>query len=124
MDPNARVWIHQGDLEVFRASVFVGMDGDNNAKVTYVEFAAWDPNFAYVAEQTGRTDAHATAPKIVFAFWDRNGNGEMTEREMRHAMAANFRCADVDDDGVLSQTAFLQGFPIMLAMRAALRADL
>ena len=124
MDPNARGWIHQGDLEAFRASVFVGMDGDNNGKVTYAEFSAWDPGFAYVAEQTGRADAYTTASKIVFAFWDRNGDGEMTESEMRHAMTADFRRADLDDDGVLSQTEFLQGFPIMLAMRAALRPDL
>lgn len=124
MDPTGRGWIHQGDLEQFRALVFTGMDSDDDKKVPYAEFAAWDPGFAYVANDMKRGEAYTTASKIVFAFWDRNGDGEMTEAEMRLAMSADFRRADLDDDGTLSQQEFLQGFPIMLAMRAALRPDL
>ncbi len=124
MDPTGRGWIHAGDLEQFRTLVFDSMDTDENLKVTYAEFAAWDPGFAYVAEAKGRSDAYTTASKIVFAFWDRNGNGELTEPEMRLAMTADFRRADLDDDALLSQDEFLMGFPIMLAMRAALRPDL
>lgn len=124
MDPGGRGWIHSGDLEQFRASVFDGMDTDEDGKAIYAEFAAWDPGFAYVADATGRSDAYTTASKIVFAFWDRNGNGELTETEMRLAMTADFRRADLDDDALLSQDEFLLGFPIMLAMRAALRPDL
>ena len=124
MDPTGRGYIHGGDLEQFRALVFDGMDTDEDARITYAEFASWDPGFAYVAEATGRSDAYTTASKIVFAFWDRNGDGEMTETEMRLAMTADFRRADLDDDAQLSQEEFLMGFPIMLAMRAALRPDL
>lgn len=120
IDTSGRGSIHTGDLEQFRASVFSGMDYDDDGRVTYAEFAGWDPGFADIAEQDGRSDAYTTASKVVFAFWDRNGDGNMTETEMRFAMNADFRRADTDDDGLLTRDEFLQGFPIMIAMRAAL----
>lgn len=116
--------VHAGDLEAFRGSAFAGMDSDQNGRVTYREFASWDPGFARVAEDVGRMDAYTTASKIVFAFWDRDGDAELTEREMRIAMAADFRRADLDGDALLTKDEFIGGFPIMVAMRAAIRPDL
>ncbi len=116
--------IHMGDLERFRASVFSGMDYDDDGNVTYDEFASWDPGFVAVAEELGRSDAYTTASKIVFAFWDRNGDGSLTERELRAAMSADFRRADFDGDALLTKNEFIGGFPIMVAMRAAIRPDL
>lgn len=115
---------HLGDLEVFRASVFGGMDYDGDNRVTHEEFSQWDPGFAAIAEEVGRFDAYLTASKIVFAFWDRDGSGELAEPEMRFAMTADFRRADLDDDGLLTREEFIQSFPIMVAMRAAIRPDL
>ena len=94
MDVAGRGKIHMGDLESFRSSVYAGMDYNDDRKVTYDEFAGWDPGFLFVAEGVGRKEAYTTASKIVFAFWDRNGNGELTEREMRFAMTADFRRAE------------------------------
>lgn len=116
--------VHMGDLETFRASVFAGMDYDDNGSVTYEEFSAWDPGFADVADKIGRKDAFTTATRIVFAFWDRNGDKALSTREMRLAMSADFRRADIDDDALLSKAEFINGFPIMVAMRAAIRPDL
>ncbi len=124
MDVGGDGLAHMGDLEVFRGLVFTGMDGDENGTVSYTEFSSWDPGFAYLAEKTDRADAYTTASKIVFAFWDRNGDGDLTEREMRRAMNDDFRRADIDDDALLTKAEFIAGFPIMLAMRAALRPDL
>lgn len=39
-------------------------------------------------------------------------------------MNADFRRADLDDDGVLLQQEFIQGFAVIVAMRAAIRPDL
>lgn len=124
MDTSEDGKIHMGDLEQFRDSVFAGMDYDDNKKVTYEEFASWDPGFVFVAEDVGRKDAYTTASKIVFAFWDRDGDGDLTEREMRFAMSSDFRRADLDDDALLTREEFINGFPIMVAMRAAIRPDL
>ena len=60
-------WINMGDLEVFRDAVFAGMDYDKDGRVTYGEFADWDPGFRVVADALGRGDAYTTASKIVFA---------------------------------------------------------
>ena len=124
IDTAGRGMAHMGDIEQFRTSVFAGMDRDDNGKVPYAEFAEWDPGFAYVATEAGRSDAYTTASKIVFAFWDRNGDGDLTDSEMRFAMTADFRRADLDDDGLLTRDEFIGGFPIIVAMRAAIRPDL
>lgn len=124
IDTAGKGYIHQGDLEAFRASVFTSMDYDDSGKLTYQEFASWDPGFSSIAEEEGKSDAYTTATKIVFAFWDRDGNGEINESEMRFAMNADFRRADLDDNGTLSQTEFIGGFAVIVAMRAAIRPDL
>lgn len=124
IDTADKGFIHQGDLEEFRSSVFSSMDYDDSSKLTYQEFAAWDPGFSSIAEEEGKSEAYTTATKIVFAFWDRNGDGEISEAEMRFAMNADFRRADLDDNGILSQTEFIQGFAVIVAMRAAIRPDL
>lgn len=124
IDRHANGYIHQGDLEAFRSDVFSSMDYDDNNRLTYEEFAAWDPGFSVLAEEKGKSDAYVTATKIVFAFWDRDGDGEITESEMRHAMNADFRRADIDDDAVLTEDEFLNGFIVIVAMKAAIRPDL
>jgi len=39
-------------------------------------------------------------------------------------MSHDFRRADLDGDALLTQAEFIGGFPIMVAMRAAIRPDL
>ena len=124
MDPTARGHVTMGDIEIFRDSVFAGMDANDDKRVSYTEFASWDPGFARIATDLGRSEAYVTASKIVFAFWDRDGDDHLTEREFRTAMAHDFRRADLDDDAVLTQAEFIAGFPVIVAMRAAIRPDL
>ncbi|MCR9136361.1 MAG: signal transduction protein [Alphaproteobacteria bacterium] len=124
IDRHDNGYIHQGDLEAFRSDVFASMDYDDDKRVTYEEFAAWDPGFSALADEKGKSDAYVTATKIVFAFWDRDRDGEITESEMRHAMNADFRRADIDDDAVLTEDEFLNGFIIIVAIKAAIRPDL
>jgi hypothetical protein len=124
MDTANRGMIDLGNLEVFRASAFAGMDQNDDKKVPYAEFSAWDPGFVTVAEQEGRKDAYTTASKIIFSFWDRDANGELTDQEMQRAMALDFQHADLNDDAMLTKEEFMNGFPIIVAMRAAIRPDL
>lgn len=116
--------VHLGDIEAYRDDVFVGMDENDDGMVNYSEFSQWDPGFLYVAEQVGRQDAYTPASKIVFSFWDKNGDGDISVREMRLAMIADMKRADQNDDAVLSKDEFISGFPIIVAMRAAIRPDL
>ena len=116
--------VHMGDIERFRRSVLAGMDSDGNGQVPYAEFSAWDPGVARVAEELGRSEAYTTASKIDFSIWDLDGDGNLNNREMRNAMARDFRRADLDDDGFLDKAAFIGGFTILVAMRAAIRPDL
>lgn len=124
IDTAGKGFIHQGDLEIFRSDVFASMDSNDDRRLSYEEFSLWDPGFSSIAERKGIADAYTTATKIVFAVWDRNGDGEMTTAEMRFAMNADFRRADLNDDAVLSENEFLQGFLIIVAARAAIRPDL
>lgn len=124
MVSGGRDFVDMGDIEQFRASSFAAMDGDGDGQVTYGEFASWDPGFAQIADAQGRFDAYVTASKIVYAFWDRDGDDSLNEREYRIAMSHDFRRADLDGDAVLTQAEFIGGFPMMVAMRAAIRPDL
>lgn len=124
MDPSSRGYVTMGEIEQFRDSAFLGMDYDGDGRVIYDEFASWDPGFARVADGLGRGEAYVTASKIIFALWDRDGDGELTAREFRIAMSHDFRRADLDDDARLTLDEFIAGFPIIVAMRAAIRPDL
>ncbi|MEM6712507.1 MAG: hypothetical protein AAF590_09525 [Pseudomonadota bacterium] len=124
MDTNNRSAFHLGELDVFNDSVFAGMDYDENRRITLDEFAQWDPGFQPIAEDLGRGEAFVTAQKIIFAFWDRDGSGEVDEDEMIYATNADFRRADADEDGLVTKDEFVEGFPVIIAMRAAIRPDL
>ena len=116
-------YFHLGDLELFVESVFRGMDYDDDGKITYGEFAAWDPGFLQVAGSEGRPEAYATATKILFSLWDLNGNGTINRNEMRRATTYDFTRADLDNNGVLTPTEF-KNFSAILIFRAAIRPDL
>ena len=124
IDQHSKGYIHQGDLEIFRDSVFAGMDKNEDGAVTYPEFRSWDPGFSYLAEEKGKVENYNTAIRVVFAFWDRDGDGKISTAEMRHAMNADMRRADLNDDAVLTEDEFLKGFTIIVAVRAAFRPDI
>jgi Ca2+-binding EF-hand superfamily protein len=114
---------HLGDLELFVESAFRGMDHDDDGKVTYEEFSAWDPGFLQVAGSAGRPEAYTTATKILFSLWDLNGNGTINRTEMRRATTYDFTRADLSNDGLLTPAEF-KNFSTILIFRAAIRPDL
>lgn len=123
IDTTGKGYIHMGDLEGFVESVFLGMDYDNDGKVTYTEFSSWDPGYQQVAEHEGRPEAYATATKILFALWDIDGNGNISRSEMRRATNVDFQRADLDNNAVLTPEEF-KNFNVILIFRAAIRPDL
>ena len=96
------------------------MDSDDDGNITPSEFKEWDFGFNFIAEDEGQQRAYDTAQKVLFAFWDRDGNGEISKSEYHKAMIADFRSADINDDAFLSEDEFLTGYVVVRAYRAAI----
>lgn len=123
VDRGGKGWVHVGDMEAFRSDVFTSMDYDSSNGISLDEFLSWDIGFDSLAEQANKADAYQTAMKIVFAFWDLNNDGVISESEHRKSVAADFARADLNSDAILSETEFLNGLSIMVAIRAAMKPD-
>lgn len=124
VDSADRGFIDMGEFTNFGTDVFVSMDSDDSGKISLEEYLAWDYGMASVAEDRDRVDAYETALRIVFAFRDRDGNGEISKTEHRQSMKFDFQRADLNGDAILTEREFLDGFPVMVALRAALDPDL
>jgi hypothetical protein len=82
---------------------------------------AWDPGFAYLAEQRGKEEPFNAAKREAFRAWDRDSDGELDETEMSVNGAHDFISADEDGNGSLSPGEFAVGFPILARVAKALR---
>lgn len=120
LDSAERGFIDQGEFTNFGGDIFFSMDGDEDRRITLAEFLNWDFGMSQVAAEAGREDAYDTALRVVFAFWDRNGNGEISQTEHRRSLMADFQRADDDGDALLSREEFTTGFSVMVALRAAI----
>ena len=120
VDQAERGYIDQGEYTSFGGDVFVSMDYDGNSKLSLGEFLSWGFGMEQIAEEKGRGDAYETGMRVVFAFWDRNGDNQITKTEFRQSIAADFRRADFDNNAVLTEEEFLLGFSINIAARAAI----
>jgi Ca2+-binding EF-hand superfamily protein len=124
LDTADRGDIDQGEFSNFGSDVFLSMDGDENGSLSLKEFMSWDYGMSGVAEERGRVEAYETALRIVFAFWDRDGDGNVSRTEHRQSLNFDFQRADTDNDTLLSQEEFTSGFSVMVALRAALDPNL
>lgn len=121
VDQNGNGLIDMGESENFGGDVFVSMDYDENKRLSEEEFLNWDYGFVVLAEETDKELAYRTALVVVFSFWDRDGDGEISRAEHRQAVARDFENADLDGDLFLNEAEFFGGFSIMTAIRAALK---
>lgn len=120
VDAFDRGFIDHGQFSQFGGDVFTSMDTNENNKLTLDEFLSWGFGMEQVAEEAGRAEAYETALRVVYAFWDRNGDGSISITEHKHALLDDFRRADVDNDAFLSEEEFLLGFSINVAARSAI----
>ena len=120
VDGAARGYIDLGAYSRFGGDVFYSMDADENGALSLGEFLSWGFGMDQVAEAAGRVEAYETALRVVFAFWDLNGDNAITRTEHRKALDADFRRADANNDAVLSEAEFMSGFTVNVAMRAAI----
>ena len=124
IDTADRGYADMGEFMNFGGDVFYSMDADENNALSIDEFMAWDYGMLNVAEERGRVEAYETALRVVFAFWDRDGDGAVSRTEHRQSLTFDFRRADINDDTVLTAEEFTSGFSVMVALRAALDPNL
>lgn len=115
-----RGWIDQGGFTNFGGDAFAAMDYDQDLKLSLSEFLVFDTGMRAVAEEAGRLDNHDTAMRIVFAFWDRDGDGLVSKSEHTRSLSYDFQRADVNSDARLNLEEFTSGFTLMVALRAAI----
>lgn len=120
LDTTGRGFIDIGEFQNFGSDVFVSMDYDDNQKINLEEFLSWDFGMRPIAIERGLENSYDTALKVVFAFWDRNGDQQISRTEHRRSLNRDFQRADLDGDATLSKAEFLGGFSVMVAIRAAL----
>lgn len=113
-------FLDQGAFTNYGSDVFAAMDYDQNGKVSLGEFLVFDTGMRPIAEEAGRLDSHETAMRVVFAFWDRDGDGELGRTELIRSLGYDFQRADQNSDARLDREEFLSGFTMMVALRAAI----
>lgn len=121
VDVNERGKVDLGEFINFGRDVLTSMDSDDDDSISQEEFLYWDFGFRVLAEEKDRVRAYEAAQKIVFDFWDRDGDNLVSKTEHLKAMTADFRRADLNDDAYLSKEEFLNGFSVIVAIQAALR---
>ncbi|MBL4812942.1 MAG: signal transduction protein [Rhodobacteraceae bacterium] len=115
-----RGFIDKGGFSTFGSDVFYSMDGDQDDRLSLAEFLSWDYGMLPLAEEAGRAAAYETALRVVFAFWDRDGDHFITKTEHRQSLNADFLRADSNHDATLTEDEFTTGFSVMVALRAAI----
>ncbi len=123
VDRLGKGYLHQGDMEAARLEIFTSVDSDESGSIELPEFLGWDYGFQNIAESNNRELAYRTALKVVFSFWDRNGDGKITQAEHRKALSVDFDRADVNDNAILEKEEFVSGFSVLVAIRAALKPE-
>lgn len=120
IDTADRGYIDQGEFSNFGTDVFISMDADEDGVLSLGEFMSWDYGMLPIAREAGREDAYDTALRVVFAFWDRDGDGVISRTEHRQSLMADFQRADTDNDALMTRDEFTSGFSVMVALRAAI----
>lgn len=112
--------VDMGEFVAFGNDIFASMDTDDSESIDPSEFSQWDFGFNFIAENVGQKRAYETAQKVIFANWDHDANGEISNREYRKSMNWDFRRADVDDNALLTREEFLCGYVVIFAYRSAI----
>lgn len=123
VDEHEKGYLHLGDMERMRSDIFTSMDADESNGLELSEFLNWGYGFENIAEDENKLLAYRTALKVVYTFWDRNGDGKITPSEHRRAVNNDFFRADLNNNAILEKEEFLGGFSILVAVRAALKPE-
>ncbi|MFN3211950.1 MAG: ester cyclase [Henriciella sp.] len=120
-NPNELVDI--AEFANFGNLIFGSMDYDGDTAITFEEFTTFDFGYKFLASEAGQSAAYLAAQRVVFSFWDRNANDEISATEWRSAMNADFQRADRDSNALLSRDEFSKFYVVNQAYTAALSGN-
>ncbi|SIO15917.1 hypothetical protein SAMN02745824_3174 [Parasphingorhabdus marina DSM 22363] len=123
VDNGKKGYLNTGDIETYRTNIFASMDADDSKDISLAEFTGWDYGFSQAADAANRRSEYDTALKTVFALWDRDTDGKISEAEHRYAIRSDFDRIDINQNGILEEPEFLNGFSVFAAIRSALKTS-
>ena len=123
VDNGGKGYLNTGDIETYRSTIFTSMDADDSKDISQAEFMSWDYGFSQVADEADRRSEYDTALKTVFSLWDRDADGNISEAEHRYAIRSDFDRIDINQNGILEEPEFLNGFSVFAAIRSALKPE-
>ena len=119
IDENSNGSVDRQEFLLGSPNFFVSIDGDDSGAISMEEMTGWDFGFANLAEKSNRQAAYTTALKTSFIFLDANGNNEISKGEWRLLQSDGFFRSDADNNGILTVDEFVDGFPLLVAIRSA-----
>ena len=111
------------EVDLFRQSVMLSQDHDDDGVVTAEEHLTWDMGWRYLAEERGVAGILAKARRDVFDAWDRNGDGGLDEIEQTMSQTTDFYTAANQSSRPLTFEQFTTNLRIIAAMNDAVASD-
>ena len=122
VDQNDDGTLSRSEVETMSSNILFSMDYDGSESVDLEEFMAWDFGYYYLAEERGETDRYESVKRVMFALLDFDGDGVIDASENHAGNLWAFQRADLDNDGVLSEDEYLQGWLPIVILRAGATA--
>ncbi len=107
------------EVDLFRQTVMLSQDYDDDGVVTAEEHLEWDMGWEFIAEARGVSTALAQARRDVFDAWDRNGDGALDQNEQTLSQSTDFYAAAGQSDQPLNFEQFTTNLRIIAAMNDA-----
>lgn len=118
IDTSGNGVLNFGEVTDMAESIAVSVDTNDNKQMNLEEFMAWDFGFAYLAEKDGGGDVFQAVKRVMFAVADLGNDGAIDERDWRLNTRWNFERADIDSNGLLTESEFLNGWTPIVMMKA------
>ena len=107
------------EVDLFRQTVMLSQDYDDDGVVTAEEHLEWDMGWRFLAETRRALDALASARRVVFDAWDRNGDEALDQNEQTLSQTSDFYSAAGQSDRPLTFEQFTTNLRIIAAMNDA-----
>ena len=120
IDVNGDGQLSHREIDQYRGLVMLSQDADDDGIVSFDEYMAWDMGWRAIAEARGSASSLRDARTAVFAFWDKDGNGQLSPAEQMMSQTTDFYTATGNTNRPLDFDSFAGRLRIIAEMNAAL----